>query len=48
VAYLDIVHESLRLLEGDVEAADPIARISVDSRKSPFGETLPDEFGDCL
>ena len=48
MANLDIIHEALRLFERDVQSADAIARIAVDTRQAPFVEALPDEFRDIL
>ena len=48
VANLDIIHEVLRLFERDVQSADAIARIAIDTRQAPLVEALPDEFRDIL
>ncbi len=46
VADLDIFHKILGLLQGYIQAADAVARITVDPLEPPFRQSPPNEFAD--
>jgi hypothetical protein len=43
---LDLLHLGLGLLQDHVQAADTVARVSVDALEIPLAQTFPDELAD--
>jgi len=44
MADLDVLHPILGFFQGHVEPADPVSRVAVDARQTPFGQALPNIF----